>query len=209
MSRTTTHGVLNALETHVAASLMRGQSPLHEVAAALSKEYKNSNTNLCWQCSFGHIWEATFHNVKHGQTWCPKCREGRGEANVRAIFETVFQGKRVLHCRPPFLRTETGCRLELDGYCAQVGVAFEHNGGQHYEANHFWNRVRDAAFEQQVQRDQLKMTLCHAHGVRLIVVPYMVNDGWTFICTWLLKWFHVNDLFLTALPSTAGSSCSL
>lgn len=39
----------------------------------LSIEYINANTNLIWQCQFGHIWSATFGNIYHKNKWCAKC----------------------------------------------------------------------------------------------------------------------------------------
>ena len=38
----------------------------------LSDTYVNSRTNLLWECSEGHQWEATPYNIKKG-SWCRKC----------------------------------------------------------------------------------------------------------------------------------------
>jgi len=38
----------------------------------LSEKYINSKTKLKWQCSKGHVWEATPGNIKAGD-WCPVC----------------------------------------------------------------------------------------------------------------------------------------
>ena len=38
----------------------------------LSKEYVDSKTDLTWQCSLGHQWQAAASRVKYG-TWCPVC----------------------------------------------------------------------------------------------------------------------------------------
>lgn len=38
----------------------------------LSKEYKNLNTKLKWQCAVGHVWEAIPSSVVKG-TWCKEC----------------------------------------------------------------------------------------------------------------------------------------
>ncbi len=38
----------------------------------LSEKYINSWTQLIWECTKGHQWKATLHNVKKG-TWCPIC----------------------------------------------------------------------------------------------------------------------------------------
>ena len=42
----------------------------------LSKEYVRDNSNLTWQCSAGHKWEAVPNNIKRGR-WCPTCASMR------------------------------------------------------------------------------------------------------------------------------------
>lgn len=39
----------------------------------LSTEYSNKDKHLLWECVKGHQWKASFSNVSHGGTWCPKC----------------------------------------------------------------------------------------------------------------------------------------
>lgn len=39
----------------------------------LSTEYKNNHTKLKWECSKKHIWEASFANVYHNNSWCRIC----------------------------------------------------------------------------------------------------------------------------------------
>ena len=43
----------------------------------LSKQYKNTQTKLKWECSEGHQWMATAANIKHKKSWCPTCVKGR------------------------------------------------------------------------------------------------------------------------------------
>lgn len=45
----------------------------------ISRIYLGTNSNHVWECSLGHKWEATPHNIKRGR-WCPKCAtEIRGD----------------------------------------------------------------------------------------------------------------------------------
>jgi hypothetical protein len=39
----------------------------------LSEEYTNSRTKLLWECSKGHVWWTTPHEIKTHNTWCPEC----------------------------------------------------------------------------------------------------------------------------------------
>jgi len=50
---------------------------MHKIAKerggkCLSEKYVNNNQKLLWECSKGHQWETTPHNIKKG-TWCSKC----------------------------------------------------------------------------------------------------------------------------------------
>lgn len=38
----------------------------------LSQTYTNNASKLLWECEVGHLWYATYSNVKK-KTWCPKC----------------------------------------------------------------------------------------------------------------------------------------
>ena len=40
----------------------------------LAKEYKNSSVKIEWECSEGHIFEATIRDVRSGR-WCPRCSQ--------------------------------------------------------------------------------------------------------------------------------------
>ena len=62
--------------------------------------------------------------------------------------------------------------LELDGYCKELGLAFEYQGEQHYNPQNFFHRGKSGSFRRLVERDELKVRLCEKAGVRLLVVPY-------------------------------------
>lgn len=51
----------------------------------------------------------------------------------------------------------------------------EYNGRQHYEYTPQFHSNRQD-FDDQVQRDRLKLKLCRKHGIKLIIVPYTVTD---------------------------------
>ena len=63
----------------------------------LSAEYKNNYSNLSWQCSKGHIWEASYSNVKHHGTWCREC-------SVKEQTDSIFT---LQH----FASTKDGCLI--------------------------------------------------------------------------------------------------
>ena len=54
-----------------------GIEKMHRIAKerggkCLSEIYVDSKTNIKWECSEGHQWEATPNNVMRG-SWCPTC----------------------------------------------------------------------------------------------------------------------------------------
>ena len=62
-----------------------------------------------------------------------------------------------------------GRNLELDGYCAELGLAFEHQGLQHYEPLDVFHQTWDDVKAYQ-QRDALKRKLCEVNQVELIEI---------------------------------------
>lgn len=103
----------------------------------------------------------------------PYHQESRGERECRVVLERLF-------ClpfprkRPNILRNfATGRNLEFDGYNAQLKLAFEYKGRQHY---HYPNRYHrsEAEYDAQQMRNEMKRRLSDAAGVYLISVPYHV-----------------------------------
>lgn len=134
----------------------------------LSLKYKGVQEHMIWECKKGHTWKATFDNVKR-ETWCPKCCESRNEKRCREIFEQIYQ--------KPFVKTRSTLqdRLELDGYCKKLNIAFEYNGEQHYKRHYHWHKTADA-FKKQQARDVKKVRLCKEKGIALITIPYTEQD---------------------------------
>lgn len=81
----------------------------------------------------------------------------RGEAIMAIIMAKLFPGEWLRNTRPQFLAEKTGRSLELDGFCPDQQLAWEHQGLQH----------RD---EKITETDEVKASACKDHGVRLIVV---------------------------------------
>lgn len=138
----------------------------------LSTEYFNSSQKLHWRCAEDHEWHAVGYQVRAGH-WCPVCTAGNSERICRDIFEQMF-GKPFHKVKPAWLLNARGKRMELDGYCSELQLAFEYHGVQHYKhIDHFHREEESLA--QRKQDDALKEALCLRHGVRLIVIPYTVQ----------------------------------
>ena len=99
--------------------------------------------------------------------------ESRGESLCRSILEKFFQ-KPFPSVRPDFLLNPvTGKNLELDCFNAELGLALEYNGSQHYDFPNTFHKTFEE-YEAQKRRDDLKIRVCEAAGVYLITVPYRI-----------------------------------
>ncbi len=132
---------------------------------------RNRAHKFTWECARGHTFMLMPPEVKRG-LWCSQCSASLSERIVRAHFEQIF-GKPFPRMRPPWLRNTTGYALELDGYCEQLGIAFEHQGGQHYRkvdlfSNHSLRSIR--------ARDARKRRVCRQRRVALIEIPELFNQ---------------------------------
>ena len=126
-----------------------------------------SSVKAWWKCESGHVYRARISHRTGSMSGCPQCQTYKGEEFVRQTFERIFR-VRFPSTRPAWLRNKR-C-LELDGYNEQLGLAFEHQGIQHYQVSPPFSNT-PAELARQQDRDQLKASLCAEKGVRLFVVP--------------------------------------
>jgi hypothetical protein len=135
--------------------------------ACLSRVMKNTGSTLKWRCAEGHIWRAKYGNVRSGR-WCPECSSGLGERVCRAIFESVFKEK-FPRLWPEWLVNGDGHRMQLDGFCEKLSLAFEHHGLQHYEFRGYFHSK--AGFRKRLRDDREKRRICRKQGVALVEIP--------------------------------------
>jgi hypothetical protein len=158
------------------------QIAIEKGGQCISNEYKS---RMRFICAFGHEWEATSGNIIGRNSWCPTCSSSLYERICRLYFETIFS-KKFPTTYPKWLINENGHQLELDGYCEELLLAFEHNGAQHYNQVKFRGRIYD--FEKLQQNDKIKIQLCKENNIKLIIIPELfsrtkINDLKEFIAT--------------------------
>lgn len=94
----------------------------------------------------------------------------KAENLCRAIFRVIFPNHNwAFNIRPDFLNYITSNNLELDGYCEELSIAFEHNGRQHYEPISD-NEESIKNFEDIKKRDLFKRKICAERNIKLITV---------------------------------------
>lgn len=129
-----------------------------------TKNYKTVKTKLQFECAQGHKFWMQVRYVRSG-SWCPECSSGKSERICRAYFEQLF-GHSFPKTRPKWLKG-----LELDGYCHELKLAFEHNGIQHYKKIFGSQKNNEHSIKYRKKKDALKKQLCKKHGVQLIIIP--------------------------------------
>ena len=132
----------------------------------LLSEYKNNRSVLEIMCDYGHIYETDIDRFTNGVR-CKYCKH-KNEQKCREVLE-LFLNVKFKKCRPKWLGG-----LELDGFNEELNLAFEYNGRQHYQENHFFHR-KGGDYHSLKERDERKKSLCENKEIILYIIPYTVK----------------------------------
>jgi hypothetical protein len=137
--------------------------------------WTNSLTKLKFRCN---NCDADFDklptSIIYADQGCPKCSKiGRSnsEIYVHHFIEDFLNIRMKPNLKPFKWLTYNGNKLELDGFCEEHNIAFEHHGIQHYEYNEFFHDGDVQNFELQKLRDETKSRLCSENNIKLIIIP--------------------------------------
>ena len=146
----------------------------------LSSVYKGIFEPLEWRCANGHEFQRqpallTKTNPLK-RTWCPYCSGTNHTENMcRAVVETAF-GRTFPNVFPgDWLRNIRGRKMQLDGYSAELALAFEYHGQQHFEVVDIFNDKEK--LETRRVDDATKARRCQEHGIRLVVIGTLPSAG--------------------------------
>ena len=114
------------------------------------------------------------------ETLWGQTRFRKGEALALLTLMELFPSDDwIQNSRPDFLMWKNNKSLQLDGYSANLNLALEYHGPQHYGP--IGNLPRDVkTFEQQVERDNAKIEMCQGN-IHLVVVPHISLDAQLFL----------------------------
>lgn len=148
----------------------------HEEASArfeshgmrLLEQYRGTRISHLVECENGHHVRVRLGNLNG--SGCRRCRRYTSEEACRYVFESVFSAE-FSHARPKWLVNESGNRMEFDGYNANLGIAFEFHGRQHFEIDgHYTKTEEDVLITQ--HRDAVKRKLAQQNEVTLIEIAH-------------------------------------
>lgn len=129
----------------------------------------SESVDIKCRCDKGYIFTRSLKSLQNG-SWCPKCRF-KSEEKCRDIFEDIYGYD--------FVKKRLKCMegLELDGYCEDLGIAFEYDGLQHVKFIPHFHRT-EQGFKEQQRRDRRKDQLAANNAITLIRIPskYTYNE---------------------------------
>lgn len=130
-------------------------------------DIRSDRINVNILCNKNHTFTRTLESLMNG-SWCPKCIY-KSESACRDILEKIYTytfPKRRLQCME---------YLEFDGYCEELGLAFEYDGKQHVEYIPHFHRNGEKDLEKQIERDNRKNELCDMNSFILIRIPHIYS----------------------------------
>lgn len=139
--------------------------------ALADEEFIGTKHKHNWTCIFGHTFPSSLdglkQKLKESRFPCPQCKPSqKREEWVRFAFEQITC-QNFPKQRPEWLVDDvTTNRLELDGYCENLALAFEYDGEQHTTHKPIFHTHEE--FLDQQRRDALKDKLCKERGIALI-----------------------------------------
>jgi hypothetical protein len=102
-------------------------------------------------------------------------KQSKGEAECQRVIEDIYKRSFQTQVRLRELENPVTHRpLELDVYNADLMLAIEYHGRQHYEYVPFFHKKGKQELEYSIWKDNIKVDMCDQLGIYLITVPYTV-----------------------------------
>jgi hypothetical protein len=125
-----------------------------------------------WRCKICNCeWPTSYQSIYNLESGCPNCGKKKTEKKCREIFKKLT-GHNFDSCfHSKLVNPYTKRKLQLDGWCEYLGIAWEYQGEQHYRYIEFFHKTMDKLIKQK-QRDELKQMMCAEFGIKLFIIPY-------------------------------------
>jgi len=134
-------------------------------------EYYQYHSKIQVECKLcGRKWETSPATLMGGAQ-CPSCSASSGEREVLKILGELELSNVPEH-RFPDCKSKRA--LPFDFYLPDINVAIEYDGQQHFEPSEYFGGEK--AFKSLVERDKIKTDYCKNNGIKLIRIPYTVEN---------------------------------
>jgi thiol-disulfide isomerase/thioredoxin len=137
----------------------------------ISTSFKNVSDKLLFECQYGHQFSLIVKNLISKNNWCNRCDIIYSSEEICRIYLELLLLAKFPKTRVSSLVSSKGNMMELDGYCEELSLGFEHQGDQHYE-----NLPRfGLKLDEIVESDKSKLKQCIDQGIKLIVIPALFS----------------------------------
>lgn len=130
--------------------------------------YINSVTKITFIDQLNNEFKLTPGNLLSGK-WSP-LEKNRSEHICRQIVEQVYDKK--FPSDYSTVKQKNGNRLQLDGYCKELNIAFEYQGEQHFIGWGSNKEKRKKSLAEIQKRDKEKSEQCKMKGILLLKINY-------------------------------------
>lgn len=99
----------------------------------ISTTFINSKKALEWECKNNHRFSKSLALITNYGSWCNECSSKYNSEEIcRSVIEHIFNAKFPKY-KANWLINSKNNKIELDGYCESLGIAFEHHGEYHFK----------------------------------------------------------------------------
>ena len=137
----------------------------------LSEKYVGAHSNLIWECKKGHQWSSSYHQIKTSNSWCPTCKDSKGEKIIKIFLDEnnikYIKQKRFKDCRNKY-------PLPFDYYLPNENILIEYDGILHYKPIEYFGGEKE--FELRKYLDSIKDEYCINNNIKLIRIPYFEKN---------------------------------
>lgn len=140
-------------------------------------KYNGNNKPVSVVCMIHGVFSVTPTNHIHNRSGCPKCYSSKGEDTIRRLLidsDIAFEEQKTFK---DCINSKTGAMLRYDFFISSQNTLIEYDGPQHFHPTPIKGTRRIAEmFEKIQERDRIKNAYAAENNIRLIRIPYFVDN---------------------------------
>jgi hypothetical protein len=137
-------------------------------------EYINNHTKVKIICyEHGEFYQNPNAHIGSKQG-CPKCKESKGEKEVRRILKELNIEFETQKTFPGLIYKKA---MRFDFYLPYYNIVIEYDGVQHFEPISWLHQNEKYNFNYQVIKDKIKDEYCRENQIPLLRIPYIEHNN--------------------------------